>query len=69
MFKWSLFKMASFHSFVLVLFISLVLRSVLFMFGIHDWIYSRIELTTPITSWKRGQFILLKWGVFYKKLH
>ena len=26
----------------------------MFLFGIHESIYSRIEFTTPVTSWKRG---------------
>ncbi len=47
--------MASSQNIVLVLFISLLLRCLLFMFNIHEWIYSRIEFTTPVTSWKRGQ--------------
>ncbi|XP_028392160.1 phosphatidylinositol glycan anchor biosynthesis class U protein-like isoform X2 [Dendronephthya gigantea] len=39
--------------FVFVLFSALVLRCLLFVFDIHNWIYTRIQFTTPITSWKR----------------
>ncbi|CAB4018485.1 phosphatidylinositol glycan anchor biosynthesis class U -like, partial [Paramuricea clavata] len=45
--------MASSRGLVLVLLLALLLRCSLFMFGIHDWIYSRIEFATPVTSWKR----------------
>ena len=51
--------MAPFHSVVLVLFISLLWRIFMFMFSIHDWIYSRIEFSTPVTSWKRGQLFTI----------
>ena len=40
----------------------------MFMSSIHDWIYSRIEFTTPVTSWKRGQLftIIVNMGWFPK---
>jgi hypothetical protein len=56
-FLWPWLKMASLsRGVVLVLFLAVLLRSLLFMFGIHEWIYSRIEFSTPVSSWKRGFF-------------